>query len=288
MARRTQSEMQRLRDELFRLAEEHRPLTVRQLFYRAVSTGLIEKTQAEYSNVVVRLVGEMRERDELPWDWIIDTTRWMQKARSYSSFESALTEMAETYRRDVWDNQSDYVEVWCESDSAGGILYPATEHWDVPLMPCHGQPSKTFVRAAAEMIEVVEKPTYVYYFGDFDKSGEDISARIERDLRRYLPSHIELHFERVAINEDQIAEYNLPTRPPKDTRGGWNKETVDLEAMTTAQLQMLSYERIEQHVHAGLHIQRLVAEKKDKELLRGVLSSLKKRTAKRRQPAERS
>ncbi|MBV9955446.1 MAG: hypothetical protein JOZ70_09355 [Pseudolabrys sp.] len=63
--RRTKEEMLRLRIGLAKLVAEHAPLTIRHLFYLAVAAWLIEKTEAEYNNVVIRLAGEMRE------DWLI-------------------------------------------------------------------------------------------------------------------------------------------------------------------------------------------------------------------------
>jgi hypothetical protein len=124
--RRTKSEMIRLRDGLSALAELHNPLTIRQLFYRAVATSLIDKTQKEYDNVVVRLVGLMREEGTIPFEWIIDNTRWMRKPNTHHGLESMLVHTQRTYRRSIWDDQQAYVEIWCESDSIAGILYDVT------------------------------------------------------------------------------------------------------------------------------------------------------------------
>ncbi|MCY2987172.1 MAG: hypothetical protein NTY19_04790 [Planctomycetota bacterium] len=245
--RRTKSQMETLRDGLFALAEEHQPLTIRQLFYRAVVTSLIDKTQNAYNNVVVRLLGQMREDGRVPFEWIVDNTRWMRKPRTYSGLRQMLEYTKKTYRRAIWDVQKVYVEIWCESDSVAGILYPITEEYDVPLMPCSGQPSKSFLHSASECIAEENRPCFVYYFGDYDRAGIQISDRINRDLVRYLPDGADFHFERVAINEDQIRKYNLPTRPPKDKRDGWT-ETVELEAMTTAALQGICDDCITRHI----------------------------------------
>jgi hypothetical protein len=239
--------MQTLRDGFFALAEEHQPLTIRQLFYRAVAIGLIDKTQAAYNSLVVRLMGQMREEGRVPFDWIVDNTRWMRKPRTYSGLRQMLEYTRSTYRCAIWDTQSVYVEIWCESDSVAGILYPVTEEFDVPLMPCSGQPSKSFLHSASECIAAEDRPCFVYYFGDYDRAGIQISDRINRDLVRYLPDGTDFYFERVAINEEQISAYSLPTRPPKDRRGGWT-ETVELEAMTTAQLQDICRDCITRHI----------------------------------------
>jgi alkylated DNA nucleotide flippase Atl1 len=78
--RRTKAEMTALRGALFEIVREQRPMTVRQVFYRAVSRGVVAKTENEYNRTVGRLLKEMRLAGDLPWSWIVDNTRWMQQA----------------------------------------------------------------------------------------------------------------------------------------------------------------------------------------------------------------
>ena len=109
-------------------------MTVRQVFYRLVSSGVIPKTEASYKNIVVRLLGIMRREGDLPFRWIADNTRWMRKPSTYSSLEHALDNTIATYRRALWDQQDSYVEIWLEKDALAGVLYDVTAEWDVPLM----------------------------------------------------------------------------------------------------------------------------------------------------------
>src|SRR5690348_11692411 len=125
-SRRTRAGMETIRDGIrAALAQDH-PMTVRQLFYRLVSGGAIEKTESEYKSTVVRLTGEMRLAGEIEFGWIADNTRWMRKPRTHSSLEHALNETARTYRRSVWDDQDVYVEVWLEKDALAGVLVDVT------------------------------------------------------------------------------------------------------------------------------------------------------------------
>ena len=89
-------------------------MTVRQVFYRMVSAGLIGKTESEYNKVVVRLLTKLRLDGTLPWSWITDGTRWMHKSVRYGSVEEALEDTRRYYRRDYWRELDDYVEVWLE------------------------------------------------------------------------------------------------------------------------------------------------------------------------------
>ena len=103
--------MANLREVIYQVVSEGQPMTVRQVFYQLVSQGAITKNETEYKSTVVRLLTNMRRTGTLPFGWIADNTRWMRKPRTYSSLEMALQRTAEAYRRSLWNNQPDYVEV---------------------------------------------------------------------------------------------------------------------------------------------------------------------------------
>ena len=67
--------------------------------------------------------------------------------------ESALEHTANYYRRDLWDRQEHYVEIWIEKDALAGVLYPITAKWHVPLMVSKGFSSLTYLYEAAEAIK---------------------------------------------------------------------------------------------------------------------------------------
>ena len=224
--RRTKAEIVSLKETIRVLAERYQPMSVRQLFYRLVVAGAVEKTQAAYKNTVVRLVSEMRLANDLPWGWITDSTRLMRKPDSYDSLASMLESTQRFYRRDIWRNQDVYVEVWCESDSAAGTLIDATWEWDVPLMSARGFSSLTFLHSAARMIAAQDKDARIYYFGDRDPSGVHIDLNIVKRLYEFLSGDVAgdwiddeyrdglfdceyFLFERVAVTERQVGEKNL-------------------------------------------------------------------------------
>ncbi len=173
-ARRSRAEVAAIRDALYQVLAADQPMTVRQVFYRLVSQGVVAKTELEYKATVVRLLTEMRLAGAVPYHWIADNTRWMRKPRTEGSWQAALRRTAETYRRAVWDHQPDYVEVWLEKDALAGVVYAVTAELDVPLMVTRGYPSLSFLHTAAAAIAATGKPAYLYYFGDYDPSGVDI------------------------------------------------------------------------------------------------------------------
>lgn len=213
--RRTKAEIDKIKTASYKLLEAEQPMTVRQLYYRLVSAGIIQKTEQEY-DAVCRLLALMRRSGELPFSWLADATRWQRKPSTHSSLASMLERSSQFYRRSVWDNQDVYVEIWLKKDALAGVLWDVTREWDVPLMVTRGYPSLSYLYSAAEAMQEEKKPCYLYYFGDRDPSGVDIPRKVESNLREFAPD-VELHFERVAVTEEQIITFGLHTRPTKKT-----------------------------------------------------------------------
>jgi len=275
-ARRSRSEMGGLKAALYAIAQEAQPATVRQIYYQATAAGLIPKTEAAYKSIVVRLLTEMRKSGDLPFEWIADNTRWMRKPTTHTGLHRMLWESAQLYRRDLWENQRAYVEIWLEKDALAGVLYDVTEEFDVPLMVCRGYSSISFLKGAADTIGAVGKPAWLYYLGDHDPSGLNISATVERDLRRMAPG-AEIHFERVAVTREQIETLNLPTRPTKTTDSrskGFIGESVELDSIHPEILRKMARRLIERHIDQGeLHRLRVV-EQQERETLSRIAEAM--------------
>ena len=266
--RRSKVEIEFIKSAIERLLNAENPMTVRQVFYRLVSLGVIDKTEAEYKTTVCRLLADMRRKGDIPYRWIADNTRWMRKPTTYSNLEQAAQETAQFYRRRLWDDQEVYVEVWLEKDALSGVLYPITAKYDVPLMVTRGYPSLSFLYSAAEGILDEDKPTFLYYIGDHDPSGVHIPQKVESDLRE-MAAGAEIHFERIAVNVDQIEALNLPTRPTKktDTRSKTFKgASVEADAIPPADLRAIVEEAITQHIDQEVLNITMVAERSEREI----------------------
>jgi hypothetical protein len=57
--------MAELRAGLYSILAADHPMTLRQVFYRAVVAGLVEKTENEYNATIARLLLDMRQAGEL-------------------------------------------------------------------------------------------------------------------------------------------------------------------------------------------------------------------------------
>ncbi len=231
------------------VAGDH-PMTLRGLFYRLVSAGVIGKDEREYKNVGRYLLA-LRRRGDLPYGWIADSTRWQRRPQTFQGLDDALWQTARAYRRPLWEDQGAYVEVWIEKDTLAGVLYEETERWDVPLMACRGFASETYLHTAAEAIAARKTPSWLYLMTDHDPSGLGIAAHVERIIRGFLPDGFPVSVERLAVTPEQIAAWQLPTRPTKrtDSRAkGFAGESVELDAIPPATLRAIVREAIERHI----------------------------------------
>ena len=275
--RATKGGMAMRRIALYRLIDEMKPMTVRQVFYQATVRGLIDKTEAGYSKIQTTLVA-MRRDGFLPYDWLVDNTRWQRKPRTFSSVEHALNETARLYRKALWDDVAAYVEIWLEKDALAGVLLPVTAKYDVPLMVARGYASLSFLHEAAEYISDLEVPAYIYHFGDFDPSGVNAGEKIEQTLREMAPD-AEIHFQRVAVTPAQIRELELPTRPTKasDSRSkGFGEISVELDAIAPDDLRFLAEDVIERHLPADQFRVLKVAEESERQLIGGLVAMAKR------------
>jgi hypothetical protein len=277
--RRTKRQMQTLRDQLFAIIEKDQPVGVRQVFYRMAVPGYVPKTEASY-RVVGRLLVQMRKDGIIPFSWISDNTRWIRKPATYSSAEEALLNVKTTYRQDLWRDQPVYVEVWCEKDALAGVIKQETYPYQVPLMVSRGFSSLSYIYTVAEEIKRLNKPAYIYYFGDHDPSGLKIERAIRKNLREFA-SDVEIHFQRVSVLPEQIKTLNLPTRPTKKMKNphakGFKGPSVDLDAIPATTLRAMVRKCIERHIDQHALSVTRAAEASERELFTKLVKGLHKK-----------
>jgi hypothetical protein len=268
--RRSKADMERLKSGLYDILAEYHPQTVRGVFYQAVSRGLIEKTELEYQNAVQRNLVKMRESGQIPFSWITDNSRWMRKPTSYSNVYEALENAQYFYKKDLWENQTDYIEFWMEKETLSGIVHPVTAKYDIPLMVTHGFSSISFIYESAKNIESIDKPAFIYILSDYDKAGNDLSNHIENKLEQYAPDSAIL-CERIAVTAEQIEHWDLPTRPPKKRDKGFS-ECVELDAIPAPQLVNIVEQTILSHIAKKDYEQHLLVEDAEKESFESALA----------------
>jgi hypothetical protein len=139
-------------------------------------------------------------------------------------------------------------------------------------MVTRGYPSLRFLHSAAEMIRAEGKPAFLYYLGDHDPSGLDITRVVEKGIREFAPE-ADITFERVAVNPDQIAALALPTRPTKtsDSRSkGFEGGSVEVDATPPAELRRLAEGCITCHIDPDAYWKLRDVEAAERETLRAL------------------
>lgn len=270
--RRTNAELGVIDAAIYEIADAERPMSVRGLFYRVMSRGLVPKSEKGYS-VVQRQALKMRRAGALPYNWITDGSRLRLQPNTWDSASQALEVTAHMYRRALWVDQAVHVEVWSEKDAIRGVVLPVTKQYDVALMIAKGFPSETFLHETAEEISGDGKAAVIYQLGDHDPSGVAAWMDIQRKLRSFVPSHIDLTFERLAVTPEQIDELGLPTRPTKqsDSRAAkFAGESVEVDAIPSSTLRGIVSDAIERWIDPeALRITR-EAERSEKQILRRI------------------
>jgi hypothetical protein len=271
--RRTKAQIQQLQNQMLEVLAEDNPQSVRHVFYRMVNPLLpepVEKSNKTGYVTVQRQLTKMRRAGAVPYGWITDATRRGYFVNSYSNPADALEATAQFYRRSVWADTPDYVEVWCESRSIAGVIQPVTTEYAVPLYPAGGFASLTLAFQASENIrlEANGRPVHVIYIGDYDPAGVLIDVKIEQELREHLPDH-EIEFHRIAITSEQIKLMGLPTKPAKnsDRRGGFEGETVEAEAMPAGVMRELLRDKIESFIPDRAMTVMRIAEASERDIL---------------------
>jgi hypothetical protein len=255
--RRTKAKIEVIRDQIVAILKADHPMTVRQVFYQLVTRGAIEKTEEQYQGTVIRLLTDMRLSGRIRFAWIVDESRPCIVNRTYNSIAEAARDTAEFYRRNAMRECPDYLEIWCEKQALAGVIKSAADVYDVPVIISKGMPSLTQVYGTARQIYAAAKAgkqSYIYQFGDHDPSGVLIPHSIKRRLDEFCeklgcsPPFI----ERVALTEEQIAGYKLPTRPTK--REGnrhaqkFDGDSIELDALPSAVLRGMVRDCIERHI----------------------------------------
>src|SRR5207248_1160594 len=95
------------------------PMTgVRQIFYQFVGRGWEANNVSSY-RAIQRMIGIGQEDDQIPWSQIVDRTRRPIRYSGWSSMEDFAEDAARSYRKNLWDDNEVYVEIWLEKQSSG-------------------------------------------------------------------------------------------------------------------------------------------------------------------------
>jgi hypothetical protein len=228
---------------------------------------------------VYRLLKEARERGMIPWEWIVDETREIERTPSWDDPADFVRTVSGAYRRDFWNHQPVRVQVWSEKGTVRGVLAPILCEYGVGFLPVHGFSSATTVYDTAQDDDGRE--LIILYVGDYDPSGMYMS---ERDLpdrfAKYGGDHIQL--KRIALRKEQLRA--LPSFPASDKKDdkryewfvrNYGKRCWELDALDPRDLRTLVETAIKAEIEPAAWRRCAVVEKAERESLRTVLDSWK-------------
>jgi len=275
--RRTRDDITAIKEAIKEVLKNDHPQTVRQVFYQLVTRNVVDKTEKDYQQVVIRLLTDMRLSGAVPFSWIIDSSRTTHETQTFDSIADAVADTARFYRRSALRESPVYIEIWVEKEALAGILYDAASDYDVPVIVSKGMPSLTQLHGSFQNIyraAEAGKESFIYQFGDHDPTGALIPQVIESRMHWFceradcqMPT-----VERYALTEEQIEEYRLPTRPTKrdgnSHAANFDGDSVELDALPSRVLRELVFDCIEGHISASDVAVLREAEESERELLK--------------------
>ena len=190
-------------------------LTLRQVYYQLVAGGIIENNERSYKNVG-NLVNDGRLAGLIDWDAIVDRTRNIRRKPHWGAPEEIIESSANQFNLDLWAGQENYVEVWVEKDALIGIISQICSKRDIPHFSCRGYVSQSEMWSGAQRLaeQARYRDVHILHLGDHDPSGLDMTRDMGERLELF-GADVQIH--RLALNWDQIEEFNPPPNPAKLT-----------------------------------------------------------------------
>lgn len=215
-------------------------LTLRQLYYQFVARGLFSEsrrwrwTGSKYVRdaegtknalpnykYLTQTISDGRLAGLIDWNHLEDRARNLVTFSSWSKPEEIIHSAARAFRLNPWKNQPYYVETWVEKDSLIGVVSIPSNRWRVPHYACRGYVSSSEMYSAGfeRFLRHIRdgKKIRVIHLGDHDPSGIDMTRDISERLLLFTGYSNEIEVIRVALNMDQVEQYNPPSDPAKMT-----------------------------------------------------------------------
>jgi hypothetical protein len=267
-------------EAMYDAAEAAQPITGRGIGYKLFTARLIPSMSRKHMQSVYRLLKEAREGGDIPWHWIVDETRSLERTATWDNSEHYARCVARGYRRDFWNQQPVRVEVWSEKGTVRGVLQPVLDQYAVGFRVMHGFSSATSVYDIAQDDD--GRDLIALYVGDFDPSGlfmseEDLPKRLEE----YGGDHVQL--TRIALTADQVPD--LPSFPAADKRNDpryswfstrYGDRCWELDAMDPRDLRDCVEEAIKELIEPEAWERCEIVNKAEEESLKTIISSWNK------------
>jgi hypothetical protein len=211
-------------DAAYRILSEIQPASVRAVCYRLFNEKLIASMAKNETNRVGAQLTWAREQRMIPWEWIVDGTREIERPKTWNDPGSLLRACAQQYRQDFWKQQQTYLILCSEKSTVAGTVKPVTDQYGIGWLSLHGYSSATSAHDLAALSKYCSRDVVLLYIGDHDPSGlhmseVDLPGRVDR-----YGGFVEIR--RIALTADDTiylgVEPSFPAEDKwKDPRYGW-------------------------------------------------------------------
>jgi hypothetical protein len=156
---------------------------------------------------VYRLLRIAREQGIIPWEWIVDESRRIERVATWANPASYARAVARSYRLDFWNQQPHRVLVLSEKGTVRGVLAPTLSQYAVGFLPVGGFSSATKAHDLA--IDDDGRLLILLYVGDYDPSGMFMSEQdLPKRFAKYKGDHIDL--KRIALTHAHVHNASSP------------------------------------------------------------------------------
>jgi hypothetical protein len=240
-------------DACWDILQEIHPASVRAVCYQLFIRQLIESMAKTCTNRVSAQLVYARKQRIIPWRWIVDETREVERPGTWRDAESYVHTMLSYYRHDRWQHQATHVEVWSEKGTVRGTLAPILEQYGIGFNIVHGYTSWTNSHDAATDFRRQRRPCVILYVGDHDPSGRHMSD-VDIPENRFGWEGVPMTLRRLAILAPEARALQLPSFPASDKRSDsryrwfvdhYGDTCWELDALSPAVLRALVQQAIE-------------------------------------------
>ena len=199
------------------ILSEIQPATVRQLCYQLFDHKLIPSMGSNETKTVSKHLTWARQNEVVPFEWIVDEAREIEKAATWASADRLLTSVRKVYRRDRWQRQASRVLVVSEKGTIRGSVNPILDEYGLDFLAMKGFTSTTIIHDLAVSALDERRNTVLLYIGDYDPSGmfmseRDLPDRLDRYMRQAAQARgLDAHGPRPTITRVALTKRDLTT-----------------------------------------------------------------------------
>lgn len=231
--------------------DEYLPLTCRQIYYRLIGTGVIEKGGRGYKRLC-EILNRGRRAEYISFEDIRDDGLTEIGENYFSGPDhviEALRRTIDNFKLDPMAGQPRTILLLCEAAGMVPQLASVANPYGVRVISSGGFDSTTVKHDFS--LRLAGQNTLIFHAGDYDPSGVHLFSSLAQDVCAFLGGKGNAEFKRLGVNPAQIKVLGLSTQPknPNDDR---EFDGVDGDGVSTCQLEAIPPDKLASIVRATI------------------------------------